>query len=65
MELHLKSGDILSPEFYSTSLSGPAQGLFATRDDDGCYALAAVAWDAVAQVSLRGVAQLPDDLFAD
>ena len=64
MELHLKSGDILRPEFYSASSSGPSQGLFATRDDDGSYTLAAIAWDAVAQIALRGVLQLPGDLFA-
>ena len=46
MELHLKSGDILRPEFYAASSSGPSQGLFATRDDDGSYTLAAIAWDA-------------------
>ncbi|NIL95775.1 MAG: hypothetical protein GTO53_00935 [Planctomycetales bacterium] len=64
VELQLKSGDLLRPEFYSASLSGPLQGLFATRDEDGSYALAAIAWDAVAQVCLRGVLQIPEDLFA-
>jgi hypothetical protein len=38
--------------------------LFATGEDDGSYALSAVAWDAVAQITLRGVLQLPGDLFA-
>jgi hypothetical protein len=64
MELQLKSGDILRPEYYSASSSGPSQGLFATGADDGSYALSAVAWDAVAQITLRGVLQLPGDLFA-
>ena len=63
IELHLKGGGTIAPDHYDPGLSGAEQGVFALRNVDGSFTLTAVAWDAVARISVRGVRALPPGMI--
>jgi DNA-directed RNA polymerase subunit RPC12/RpoP len=63
VELRLRDGETIVPERFLKRLSQESlQGVFAVKETDGNLSLAAVAWDAVARVSVRGLSELPDSL---
>jgi hypothetical protein len=63
VELYLKGGEILTPDWYAPRLSQNSYGLFGLHDTDGSYSLVAVNWDSVDRVALRGMSALPKGLF--
>ena len=65
VELHLHDAGTVVPDRYAADLSQHAHGVFSVRGQDGSYTITAIAWDAVTKVSVRGVKQLPQDLFGN
>jgi hypothetical protein len=63
VELHLKGGAVLLPEWYESKWSKGTHGLFASQAADGSVTLTAVAWDSVEKVVVRQLAAVPDDMF--
>ena len=63
IEMQLKEGELLTPDFYSPDLSLATHGVFATKGKDGSFTITSVPWDAVMRVSLRKTEELPPDLF--
>ena len=64
IELQLKDGSLLTPERFAESSCDQDLGIFASKDSEGGYMLSAVAWDAVARVSVRRLKRLPRDMFS-
>jgi hypothetical protein len=63
VELHLKGGTMLVPDWFDERLSRQSHGLFASQSADGTVTMTAVAWDKVARVVVRNVEGLPEGLF--
>jgi len=63
LELYLKEGELLTPEFFSAELSQLGYGVFANRDEDGTYQVFSVPWDSVGKAVLKKMDRLPDGLF--
>jgi hypothetical protein len=63
IELHLASGKVIAPDGYAPHLSREGHGVFMMKEANGSYSLAAITWDSIAQVSVRGVRELPDGVF--
>lgn len=63
VELHLKGGAVLLPEWYEARWSKGTHGLFAGQAPDGSVTLTAVAWESVEKVVVRQLAAVPDDMF--
>jgi hypothetical protein len=63
VELHLGDGKLLIPDQYSPQRSHSDYGLFAMREANGSLTLTAVAWDSISRVAVRGLGQLPKELF--
>ncbi|MCE9556015.1 MAG: hypothetical protein K8T91_21930 [Planctomycetes bacterium] len=64
IELQLKDGSLVTPDRFAESSCDQDLGIFASRDSEGGYMLSAVAWDAVARVSVRRLQKLPRDMFS-
>jgi DNA-directed RNA polymerase subunit RPC12/RpoP len=63
VEVRLVDGEVLMPDGYAQELSRRSHCLLAIRQPDGTHTLTAVAWDAVARVSVRGVKSLRAGMF--
>jgi hypothetical protein len=63
VELHLKGGAVLLPEWYDSKWSKGTHGLFASQAPDGSVTLTAVAWESIEKVVVRQLAAVPDDMF--
>jgi hypothetical protein len=63
VELYLKGGEILTPDWYASRLSQDNYALFGLHDTDGSYSLLAVNWDSVDRIAVRGMEELPQGLF--
>lgn len=64
IELQLKDGSMVTPDRFAESSCDQDLGIFASRDSEGGYMLSAVAWDAVARISVRRLQKLPRDMFS-
>jgi hypothetical protein len=63
IELRLRDGQTVVPHEFLRKLSQQHhQGVFAVKESDGSLSLVAVAWDAVAMATLRGLRELPKGL---
>jgi len=62
VELRLVGGETLRPDRFAPALSRHSHGVFAVRESDGTHTLTVVAWDAIARVLVRGLAQLPQEM---
>ncbi len=63
IELRLRDGEAVIPHQFLKRLSQQShQGVFAVKEADGSISLVAVAWDAVARISVRGLGELPKGL---
>ena len=63
IELRLRDGQTVVPNEFLKKLSQQNnQGVFAVKEADGRLLLVAVAWDAVATATLRGLSELPKGL---
>jgi hypothetical protein len=63
IELHLRGGALLAPDWFDARHSQGTHGLFASQAADGTVAMTIVPWDEVTRVVVRGVVGLPDGLF--
>ena len=63
IEIRLKSGQVVIPASYSRQDASGQRGLFGVKNSNGSYMLTAIAWDAVEQISLNGLSELPAELF--
>jgi hypothetical protein len=63
IELHLDNGKVVAPDGYAPHLSRQGHGVFMVRETNGSYTLAAIIWSSIAQVSVRGVKELPEGVF--
>jgi hypothetical protein len=62
VELRLRDGTTIAfDQFLEKASQQSGQGVLVVKDADGSLSLVAVAWDAVAQASLRGIAELPKE----
>ena len=63
VELRLRDGATVVPHEFLKKLSEQThQGVFAVKEAEGRLSLVAVAWDAVATATLRGLSELPKGL---
>ena len=63
VELRLRSGETFTPDRFLAKASRESrQGVFATNEPDATVSLVVVPWDAVEQVTIRGLKELPKDL---
>lgn len=63
VELYLKDGDMLSPEYYCDNLSCREYGVFANRNGDDEYSFTLINWDDVRKVLVKKIPQLPRPMF--
>jgi hypothetical protein len=63
IELHLRGGALLAPEWFDEPSSQSGYGLFASQAADGTVTMTLVPWDEVTRVVVRGVVGLPDGMF--
>ena len=63
VELQLNSGEKLCPDHFAVELSRQYHGIFAVKRNDGTYSISAIVWDAIQQVTLQHVRELPFDIF--
>ena len=63
IELHLRGGALLSPDWFDEHHSQGTHGLFASQAADGTVAMTIVPWEEVTRVVVRGVVGLPDGMF--
>ena len=63
IELHLRGGALLAPEWFDEPSSQSGYGLFASQAADGTVTMTVVPWDEVTRVVVRGVVGLPDGMF--
>jgi hypothetical protein len=63
VELHLRGGALLTPEWFDERLSRGDYGLFAAPSADGTVSMTVVPWEEVTRVIVRGVVGIPDGLF--
>jgi hypothetical protein len=62
VELRLANGDTLRPERFVARLAQKTHGVFAIKEADGTYTLAAVAWESIQQILVHGLSKLPERL---
>jgi hypothetical protein len=63
VELRLRNGSTLQPAWFSATLSDGRIGVFARQTEEGLYDIAAIAWEQIEQVDVRGCEELPSGLF--
>ncbi|HEY5312024.1 MAG TPA: hypothetical protein VIK18_05870, partial [Pirellulales bacterium] len=63
IELHLAQGKVLAPDGYASHLSHHQHGVFMIREPNGLHTLAAVRWDAVSHITVRGLQRAPEGVF--
>jgi hypothetical protein len=63
VELHLGEGQVIIPDGYAPHLSRDGHGVFMIRENSGLHTLAAVAWNSVVHVAVRGIRHLPEGVF--
>ena len=63
LEIRLTNGETLIPDRFAFAQSTHDYGLFSLKDSDGTFSVVAVAWDSVSRVELRGMKNVPKELF--
>ncbi len=63
VELYLKGGEVIAPEWFSARQSQENYGMFAFAERDGSITLTAVNWDAIERIAVRGIGALPQGMF--
>lgn len=63
VELRLRNGATLQPNWFSASLSDGRVGVFARQAEDGLYDITAIGWEQIDQIEVRRCEQLPPGLF--
>lgn len=65
IEMQLKEGELLTPDFYAPELSAGSHGVFAVKGKDGTFTITSIPWDAVLRVSLRKTEDLLPGYFQE
>lgn len=65
VQIHLASGEVLSPALFCRDLSYKEFGVFAVQNDDGTFTVTTVPWHQVTRVALRQVTELPEEMFEE
>lgn len=63
IDLHLKGGQVVTPDWFAPRLSQHSYGMFANQADDGSFSLTVVQWDAIERIDVRGLDGLPEGTF--
>lgn len=63
IEVHLTQGKVLAPDGYAPHLSHQDHGVFMIREPSGLTTLAAVRWDSVSHITVRGLRSAPEGVF--
>lgn len=63
IELGLEDGQSLAPERFAAYLSKNGLAVFGVKNANGTHEVTAVPWSSVRRVDVKGLKQLPDDLF--
>ncbi len=63
VELYLKEGEILAPDYYCDNLSCREYGVFANKDGDENYSFTLIPWDDVRKINVRRIPILPRPMF--
>jgi hypothetical protein len=63
VELHLRGGAMLVPNWYNTELSQGRVAVLGMQEIDGTYSVAIVPWDTVERIAVRGMELMPRGLF--
>lgn len=64
VEITLRDGSTLQPSSYAAGLKSKDVGIFGTPNDQGSVTLRAIAWDAIALVSVLNLTDEIDDLLS-
>ncbi len=60
LDLRLRDGETIVPEqFLKRQSQESQQGVFVVKEADGSLSLVAIAWDAVARATVRGLSEMP------
>jgi len=59
VEIRLKDGDPIEPEYFSPGLSQGAFGVFGVKAEDSTFTLTTVPWDSITQIVVKQVEDLP------
>ena len=65
VELTLRDGSVIQPTAFAVNVSSSELGVFGEGETGGGVTLRAIAWDAIAHVTIRNLADEVDDLFSD
>src|SRR5262249_37411463 len=63
IDLYLKGGEVVTPDWFAPQLSQRTYGMFASQAEDGSFTLTVVHWNTVERVSVRGLDGLPEGMF--
>ena len=63
VELYLKGGEVIAPEWFSPRQSQETYGMFAFAERDGSFTMTAVHWDSIERIAVRNVETLPQGMF--
>lgn len=63
VELHVRGGGVLAPNWFNLELSQGRVGVFGFQEIDGTYSVAIVLWETVERITLRGLERLPKGMF--
>ncbi len=63
VELYLKGGEVIAPEWFSPRQSQETYGMFAFAERDGSFTMTAVHWDSIERIAVRNVEALPQGMF--
>lgn len=63
VELFLKEGEIVTPEYYCDNLSCREYGVFANKDGEENYSFTLINWDDVRKINVRHIPVLPRPMF--
>jgi len=59
VQLHLTSGETLTPNHFVKQASQGSHGLFAFDDSSGLFTLMLIAWQSIARIEIQGMKELP------
>jgi hypothetical protein len=63
VELYLKEGEIITPEYYCDNLSCREYAVFANKDGEENYSFTLINWDDVRKINVRHIPILPRPMF--
>jgi hypothetical protein len=62
IEIRCRDGQTLTPTSFAPRMSQGYLGVFAVKQNDGNFTLTAIPWDTIAEVTVRNVKRLPEEM---